>query len=885
MTLASGTKLGPYEISAPLGAGGMGEVYRARDTRLGRDVAIKVLLQHLSSNPDLKQRFDREARAISSLQHSNICSLFDIGSHNGFEYLVMEYLEGETLSKRLERGPLPLKELLRIGVEIADALDKAHAQGIVHRDLKPGNVMLTKSGAKLLDFGLAKPLAMASGMSATPAFSATMSSPVSPITQQGTIVGTVQYMSPEQIEGKEADARSDIFAFGCVLYEMSTGKRAFDGKSNLSVASAILEKDPEPMSAVQPLTPPGLEQLVRHCLEKRPEERLQSARDIAWGLKDLSSSQFDLKALTHKSHSRVFRPSVWTAVFAALSVLLAGALFFLRAPQPRTERFSISLPVLARDMALSRDGDWAVFVAPDESNGRSTLYVHKIGTTEMRHLGETEGASYPFWSPDGKQIGFFANGKLKKIAAIGGSPTELAQAQVGRGGSWGSKGDIVFAPNTGSDIWKVSEDGGVAVPATHLDEANGETGRWPTFLPDGKHFLFMIPDFGTLATGGKTALAVGSTEGGKSTRVTESDTNASYVAPGYLVFARSRSLMAQRFDARSLRTTGQPFAITSDVQFIPSVNRAEFSASESGTILMGTSPVPRETQLTWFDRSGKRLGSVGEAAMQSNPTLSPDGKRVALDSTDLATNNVDIFVQDLQQATRTRLTFSPAEDAGPAWDPGGNAVYVRTYDSHGHIDRIELGTMATRTVMEAGGVADALLTSIAPDRQTGLVSFNNQDGSYQLKKINLTTGKTENFAGTNSRCGAISPDGKWAAYVSTESGLDEVYVTTYPAGKGKWQVSRGGGNEPRWRRDGKELFFLGPLHQLMAVPLSKGEGFSAGTPVQLFVAPAREPVSSTDFMNYDVTADGQRFLINKPIDAAEAPPLKIILNWPAEGAK
>jgi serine/threonine protein kinase len=862
----------------------MGEVYRAKDTRLGRDVAIKVLLQHLSSNPDLKQRFDREARAISSLQHPNICSLFDVGSHDGSEYLVMEFLEGETLSKRLERGPLPIKELLRIGVEIADALDKAHGQGLVHRDLKPANILLTKSGAKLLDFGLAKPLAMATGMSATPAFSATMSSPASPITQQGTIVGTVQYMSPEQIEGKEADARSDIFAFGCVLYEMSTGKRAFDGKSNLSVASAILEKDPEPMSVVQPLTPPGLEQLVRHCLEKRPEERLHSESDIAWALKDLSSSQFEMKALARKSDSKIYRQWIGAAAIAGLAFILSYALFVTRSPQLRTQKFSISLPVLAHDIALSRDGEWAVFVAPDESNGRSTLYIHKIGTTEIKRLGETEGASFPFWSPDGKQIGFFAGRKLKKIATSGGSPTDLADAEVGRGGSWG-KGVIVYAPNTGSEIWKIGEDGGTPQQLTHLDVVKGETGRWPIFLPDGKHFLFLIPDFATQATGGHSALFAASVDGGTYTKVTEADANASYVAPGYLIFTRTHTLMAQRFDADSLRTTAQPFTITTDVQLIPSVNRADFSASESGTILMGTSPLPRETQLTWFDRSGKRLGSVGEAAIQSNPVLSPDGKRVALDSTDLATNNVDIFVQDLQQATRTRLTFSPAEDAGPAWDPKGGAVYLRTYDTHGHIDRVELGTMALRTVMERSGVADALLNSITPDGQMGLVSFNDQDGSYELKKISLATGKTEVFTGKGTRCGAISPDGHWAAYVSTESGIDEVYVTTFPAARGKWQVSRGGGNEPRWRRDGRELFFLGSLHQLMAVPLSAGEGFSAGTPVQLFTAPAREPVSSTDFMNYDVTADGQRFIINKPIDAKEAPPLKIILNWPSEVGK
>jgi len=432
---------------------------------------------------------------------------------------------------------------------------------------------------------------------------------------------------------------------------------------------------------------------------------------------------------------------------------------------------------------------------------------------------------------------------------------------------------------------KISEDGGSPEQVTHLDAAAGQTAGWPTFLPDGKHFLFMVPDFASLASGGKSALFVASVGGGDQTKVTESDTNVSYVAHGYLIFARSHSLMAQRFDAKTLRTTAPAFAIASDVQLIPAVNRGEFSASESGTILMGTSPMPRETQLTWFDRSGKRLGSVGEPAMQSNPVLSPDGKRLALDSTDLASNNVDIFVQDLQQGTRTRLTFNPAEDAGPAWDPSGKAVYLRTYDSHGHLDRIELGSMATRTVLNVPGVADVCLNSVAPDGRTGLVSLNNQDGSYRLKKVDLATGKSEDFAGNDSRSGTISPDGRWAAYVSRESGLDEVYVTRFPAGQGKWQVSRGGGNEPRWRHDGKEFFFLGPLHQLMAVPVNAGESFSAGTPVQLFIAPAREPVSSTDFMNYDVSADGQRFIINKPVDAAEAPPLKIILKWPAEVAK
>ena len=892
MALTSGTKLGPYEIQSPLGAGGMGEVYRARDTRLDRTVAIKILTDGLEGTPELRQRFDREARAVSSLNHPHICALYDVGHQNGIDYLVMEYLEGQTLAARIEKGPLPTAELLRTASQIADALDKAHRRGIVHRDLKPGNVMLTKSGAKLLDFGLAKGGEVLQGDIGS---SPTMSHP---LTVKGTIVGTMQYMSPEQLEGKEADARSDIFSFGAMLYEMATGKKAFEAKSHASLIAAILKEDPRPMRELQPLAPPLLESIVKSCLAKDPDERPQSAHDLKleldWIRDSSGVTQVPQQAAGGKSSSttKTARIALLSALCAALAV---GALAFSFRPKPApAERLEFFIPIQQEmtHLALSPDGRMLAFVSPDEASGANMVSVQRIGSSAITLLPGTEGASYPFWSPDDAFVAFFADGKLKKVALSGGAPQPLATATSGRGGSWSRTGVIVFSPQAAGWLWKINADGSSLAPVTNksFDPSRNVSHRWPVFLPDGENFLFTMLTF--TSNDDARGIYIDSLKADPKQLVL-SRSNLGY-ANGYLFYLDDKtSLRATPFDPAKRALGSDSQVVADQVGYQPSISWGTFSVSENGTIVYNATLGATLSVLTWYDRTGKELGHVGDIGVVSNPTLSPDGSRVAIDIADAKANDVNIWLGDLNRGTNSRFTFDTTEDVGGVWSRDGTMIAYRSLqakDTNLFLKQSQ-GLQPPRLIfsVSANGhpTDDLIPNSWSPDDKLLLATLQAAAGGSQLVLVEASSGKMTRFLNTTSSesNGQISPDGKWVAYASNESGDWEVYVTTFPTATGKWQVSRGGGTEPRWRGDGKEIFYIGPKSMLTAVTVDTRDSFSSGNPTPLFRTQIRAQVSSTDQFSYDVTKDGQRFLVNKYAKPAQVAPLHIILNATAGLAK
>jgi serine/threonine protein kinase len=692
MALTSGTKLGPYEIQSPLGAGGMGEVYRGVDTRLDRAVAIKVLASHLSSSPELKQRMEREGRAISSLNHPHICHLYDIGSQDGTDYLVMEFLQGETLAERLRKGAMPLNEIYKIGIAIAEALAVAHRQGIVHRDLKPGNIMLTPGGAKLMDFGLAKPVGLQNasvGSGSVPAFTAaaTLSgpSPLSPLTTAGSIIGTIQYMSPEQIEGKEADARSDIFAFGAVLYEMVAGTRPFAGKSQISLASSILEKDPEPINALKPLTPVAFEHVVTSCLQKNPEDRFQSAHDIKLELQWIATDRPAPAAAPSAPSASGLRERIgWAVAVIAANFLGAAAGMFLYHPAKsgRAIRTVINAPEktslnLTSDRAgppvLSPDGVSIAFAASG-ADGKTVLWVRPMNTVEAHILPGTEDAIFPFWSPDSHTLGFFSNGKLKTIDLDGGSAQVITDAQLGRGGAWGAGGVILFSANPVSPLMRVNASGGTAVALTKIDATQHTSHRWPFFLPDGKHFLYLALNHDP-SKAANNALYYASLDGHENRPLFRSQSNAIY-ADGYLLFARGDVLMAQPFDPSNGKLSEEPRSLAKGVMNDLSTWHMDVSASGDGLLVFGSAG-SADLQLVWMDRSGKQISAIGEKFTNLQfAQISPQGDRVAL-QIDAGVN--DIWVLDLARGVRTRLTFGPIANTFPVWSPDGKWI---AYDSN-----------------------------------------------------------------------------------------------------------------------------------------------------------------------------------------------------------
>jgi len=891
MALTSGTKLGPYEIQSLLGAGGMGEVYRARDSRLDREVAIKVLAAHLSDSLELRTRFEREAKAISGLQHPNICVLYDVGRQDGVDFLVMEYLQGETLSARLERKPLTTDETLRIAIDVADALDKAHRSGIVHRDLKPGNVMLTKSGAKLMDFGLAKLQTFAAGsQSATPAFSAvaTMASMASPVTVAGTLVGTVQYMSPEQIQGKEADARSDIFAFGAMLYEMLTGKRPFEGKSQLSVASAVLEKEPDSISKIQPLTPPSLEHVVQTCIAKDPDQRFQSVHDLKLQLQWIvgGGSQTGTPAVVtsqRRNRQKLLTLATllgWslatvafvTAVISAHRLSSAQMLFRAQLERPASFNFAT---VLDGAPVLSPDGQQVAFVASKDKK-TNLLLVQQLSSAKVEPLSGTEGAKFPFWSPDGRYLGFFANGKLRKIEASGGPVEALCDAPEGRGGAWSKSGIILFAPNIAGPLLRVSEGGGTPEEATpgHKDDSQF-TNRNPYFLPDGKHFLFVQrstqESLGTLYG---TSL-----NGGAPQKLLPFGSNVSY-SDGYLFYMKDGTLTAQAFDADALRLQGRPVPIAESVEYYNPRNMGYFSISQG--VLVYRQDILENREIVGLDATGKESEHWGDPAPYLGGTLSPASHAAVLYRQNADGHGNSLWLADTQRKTITRLTpDSDLDQRGIVSVDGTSMVTSATSGYHSVLVQHSLISSGMETKLaELDGAI--YLASQSMNGRYLFFSLQDPKTSFDVYVMDMAGDRKLEAVlnGPYSESDAkLSPDNKWLAFTSDENGTVELYVTPFPGKGPKWQVSSGGVTASDnnvsvadWSPDGKQLHYRqgDKIYTVEARTNSRKPEFSA--PKELLSIP--QELDAIAFM-----AEGKRIMATRPVGQHSVAPMSVVLNW------
>jgi Tol biopolymer transport system component/tRNA A-37 threonylcarbamoyl transferase component Bud32 len=882
MPLSAGTRLGPYEIQSPAGAGGMGEVYRARDTRLDRTVAVKVLAGNLTGQPETLQRFEREARAVSTLNHPNICTLHDVGTQDGTPYLVMEYLEGETLADRLARGPLPLADAYRVAIQIGEALDQAHRKNIVHRDLKPGNVMLAgargSTTVKLLDFGLAKlPEAQAA---AAPGTLTSLPTVAQTLTAEGTIVGTFQYMSPEQLEGREADARSDIFAFGAVLFEMVTGRKAFVGSSQASLISAIMKDEPPPVSTLQPVSPPALDRLIRRCLAKDAGDRWQSVHDLVDELRWISESSSLIAtapAVVARRRWKFGAASLAAVVFALAFAALAFVHFRETAPVPHAMRFLIPPPekteLRSFDIpVLSPDGTRIVFTVGTPQGSR--LALRNLDNPSIALIPDTAGALAPFWAPDGNQIAFLTRQGVKKVDLAGGPAVTLCTSAGPNGGTWNREGIILLGSPSG--ILRVSAGGGTPVNVTKVDPARGENlHRWPSFLPGGRHFLFTVSS----ARADVRGIYAGDLDSPRIVRLTADESNSQYSPPGFLLYARGGSLTAQPFDAAHLRLTGDPFPVAENVWRYDVYTIATFSTA-AGELVYATGPGVMPFQMVWFDRKGARLSNVGVIAEYSNPALSPDGRSLAVSIRDTTTKKRDIWVFDLVRGTSMRLTFDPADDLNPVWSPDGRQI-IFSSDRKGARDLY-------RKAANGAGQEQLLLESKedknAEDwsRDGRFLVFNTGTARQSIWALGLTTQPLKPLplltGSFTMHEGRVSPDGRWLAYSSIESGRSEVYVQNFPPAGGKWQISTAGGAEPQWRADGKEMFYVQDDKTLMSVDIRSGPGqFEAGIPKPLFDAAFTPAVRN----RVVISPDGQRFLVMTRAEQTTTTPFTLVLNWVA----
>jgi Tol biopolymer transport system component len=905
--MESGTRLGPYEVLEPIGAGGMGEVYRARDNRLGRDVAIKVLPRIFSDDPDRRSRFEREARLLAALNHPHIAAIHGFEEAGGVGALVLELVEGPTLADRLRQGPLTVRESIPIARQIAAGLEAAHEKGIIHRDLKPANIKLAAGGdtVKLLDFGLAKALEprAEAGLSQSPTITAHG-------TQVGAVLGTAAYMSPEQARGQTVDKRADIWSFGCVLYEMLAGRRTFPGQTTSETVAAIIGDEPDWAALPQDL-PPRISWLLRRCLEKDLKRRLHDIADARIELEDELSEAGRTRsgaarrgtgagAAEPSTASRKREVLAWIA--AALSAGgLAAVLAFGRGagsaadadgPTYNTsivlqDELRTSLASPAGRFALSPDGRRLAVVATDES-GRTVLWVRPLDTSVAQPIAGSEGATFPFWSPDSRSIAFLAENKLKRMDVSGGPPVTICDADIAAPGAWNGNDVILFTPRGSSPLFRVSASGGNPTPVTKLDAAAGDTQHWyPSFLPDGRHFLYFVVGSKQRGMTDPRAIHVGSLDTDEpSKELVAGGSNARY-ANGHVVYIRDGTLVAHPFDLERLKLRGEPVPLVEDVQIAGAGSTGvagAFSVSDTGLLAYQTGfTVP--SQLAWFDRSGERTATLGDRADHADVSLSPDDSRVAVSILDPSLGTRDIWLYDVARGTRERFTFDRGDDFAPIWArPGGDRVVfssrregaIHLYEKPargGGGERLllqdPLGKFASHwsadgrfiTYVGGGGIivrSDLWVLPLTGDRRP-----------YPFLDTTFVESQAQ-----------FSPDGRWMAYMSNESGQREVYVRPFPGPGDKWLLSTAGGGWPRWRRDGREILYVARDGSLVAVSVdATGSSFVVGAARPLFEVRMR-PIVRLDAYSYDITADGQRFLINTFVEEAAPPAITLVVNWP-----
>lgn len=879
MTVEPGSKLGPYEIIEKAGAGGMGEVYKARDPRLDRTVAIKILPSHIAGMPDFKQRFEREAKAISSLNHPNICTLYDIGRQDNCDFLVMEFLEGQTLSDRLAKGRLSYEEALHVAVQIASALDTAHRQGLIHRDLKPGNVMLTAEGAKLMDFGLAK----LTNDTGTPQ-GLTAITQTTPLTGAGTILGTMQYMAPEQLEGKEADARSDIFAFGALLYEMITGKRAFEGTSQATLIAAIIEREPTPISVLLPTTPPLFERLVKKCLSKDPSKRWQSAADLLDELRWISQAGSQVGLPVHIAKRRKFKFTVARivgAVAIACSLVLAYLLYSRPEEVRYTNRFSISPSSESPEIRsvnwsrISPDGRQIAFRAVD-TLGVTMLWIRPLNSLEPYPLRGTENITRQFWSPDSKYIAFFKGNQLYKIPVAGG-PAQLLCETYGSDGNWGSKGYILFDGQSTDTLKYVSASGGTPQYATKIDTAKGEqSSAWPWFLSDGIHFLYIM----YTTTGSE--LRVGSIESDETTVIFDEDemrlleSRVEFCKQGYLLFIKDKLLLAQQFDEKNFKLVGEPVPVAQGID--QAGNASIFGTSDNGVLLYQYTSTSNKAELIWYDRKGVEIEKVGEPDTYRDIAVSPDGSKVVFGLFDSQGANEDLWIRDFKRNLVSRLTFDKPNNVLQVWSPDGK--YVAYAESDGASFKTRYKRADGQGVVQSLGEVDSLLNGPCdwPSDSSMYLTVNaNGIGIYRFDfadkaLVPIVTSRYREVSAT------VSGNGKYVLYTSNESGRGEIYVSELGGDLGRWQISNEGGYSPMWRSDDKEIFFY-QGGDLMAVEVSMANNkFEIGQPKKLFSRPMNFS-GIVSAQRYYPSNDGQKFLINVPMQSQATDNIIVVQNW------